>query len=97
MAYAAGPALARATEASAMSSGVDCAGMVSEHKAKPDQPCKGLTLACIAQMGCVVPMMFADTARMVERSISTQVAATWPVVPALVGLTVPPEPEPPSA
>lgn len=97
MAYAAGPALAPAVETNAMSSGMDCGGMASEHKAKPAQPCKGLTLACIAQMGCVVPMTFADPARMTERSTPTQLAATWPRAPALVGLTFPPEPEPPSA
>ena len=98
MAYAAGPALAPAIEAShAMPSGMDCADMTSDHKAKPAQPCKGLTLACIAQMGCVVPMTFADSARMVERLTPARLNATWPRAPALVGRTVPPEPEPPSA
>lgn len=96
-AYAIGPAFAPAMEAShAMASGMDCAEMGSDHKSKPNQPCKGLTLACIAQMGCVVPMTLETPSALTERAPFPQLAAIWSAAPTLAGLTIPPEPEPPT-
>ena len=97
MAYAAGPTLAPKMEMShAMPSGMDCAGMATRDPA-PDHPCKGLTLACIAQMGCVIPMTFEEPAPAIERPTLPQLRASWPNSPVLVGLEIEPEPEPPAA
>jgi hypothetical protein len=70
--------------------------MAAEHKQAPEQPCKGVTLACIAQMGCVVPMTFEEPHAMAQGAVVARVAATWPPSPALAGLDVVPEPEPPT-
>jgi len=96
-AYAVSPALAPVIEANhTTSSGMDCAEMTSDGKSAPDRPCKGLTLACIAQMGCVAPMNFEGLAGLTERASFPQLAATWPTAKMLTGLTIPPEPEPPT-
>ena len=97
MAYAAGPALAPAVEASqSMPSGMDCTEMSSVHKGKAAQPCKGLTMACIAQMGCAIPMTFDEPATMTTPVLASRLAATWPRASALAGLDIAPEPEPPT-
>jgi hypothetical protein len=97
MAYAAGPTLAPKMEMShAMPSGMDCAGMATRDSA-PEHPCKGLTLACIAQMGCVIPMTFEEAAPATQRMAPPRLRASWPISPTLAGLEVEPEPEPPTA
>ena len=97
LAYAAGPALAPMMEAShAMPSGMDCPDMKPARTAEPKHPCKGLTLACIAQMGCVVPMTFVEPAPAIMRAAAPRLAAIWPTSVALRSLTVAPEPEPPA-
>jgi hypothetical protein len=98
LAYAAGPALAPVMEAShAMAPGMGCAGMMKTHKTTPEHPCKGLTLACIAQMGCVVPMTVVEPAPALVRAVTPQLAAIWAAPRALPGVEVAPEPEPPAA
>lgn len=97
MAYASGPAITPKVAAThAMPSGIDCPDMASAHKRSPERPCKGLTLACIAQMGCVVPMTFDPERPIAERARVAQLAATWPPAPMLAGREVAPEPEPPT-
>ena len=96
MAYAAGPTLApKMAMSHAMPTGMDCAGMATRDQ-EPEHPCKGLTLACIAQMGCVIPMTFEPERPALDRLIVPQLAATWPTSPMLTGLEIPPEPEPPT-
>ena len=98
MAYASGPAYTpKAAASRAMPGGMDCTDMASAQKRSPERPCKGLTLACIAQMGCVVPMTFDPQRPLVERAPVAQLAATWPPAPMLAGREVAPEPEPPTA
>ena len=97
VAYATAPASATTMEATpAMSAGMDCPEMATAHKQVPKPPCKGMTLDCIAQMGCVVPMTFEEPRSMTEHVDASQLAATWPITPALAGLDVAPEPEPPT-
>lgn len=97
MAYAIGPTLAPTMAAShAKSDGMDCTDMASARKSMPDRPCKGLTLACIAQMGCVVPLSFDRERPVADRVNAPQLAATWPPSPKLAGLEIAPEPEPPT-
>lgn len=80
-----------------MSGDMDCAGMdVAKHSA-PQQPCKGLTLTCIARMGCVIPMTFEPDQPSAERVADRRVAASWPSSPMLAGRETTPELEPPSA
>ena len=79
-----------------MPSGIDCAGMMKAHKPASEHPCKGLTLACIAQMGCVVPMTVVESAPIVERAVVARLAVTRAAPIALPGLEIAPEPEPPA-
>ena len=95
IAYAAGPSLSPKMAMSHVTpSRMDCAGMATPDPSS-EHPCKGLTLACIAQMGCVVPMTFEEPARVLKRSIASQIVI-WPASRALAGLNVAPEPEPPT-
>lgn len=97
MAYAAGPALAPKVAAShSMASGRDCADMASAQKQAPESPCKGITLACIAQMGCIIPMTFEPERPAAKRLSVPQLAATWPPSLILAGLEIAPDPEPPT-
>jgi hypothetical protein len=97
VAYASGPARGATMEVThTIPAGMDCPEMAAEHKQTPEQPCKGLTLACIAQMGCVVPMTFEEPQATAQRAVVARLAATWPPSPVLAGLDVAPEPEPPT-
>lgn len=97
IAYASAPARAATMEAShVMPAGMNCPEMATAHKQMPKQPCKGMTLACIAQMGCVIPMAFEEPRSMTDHAYASRLAATWPISPALVGLDVAPELEPPT-
>jgi hypothetical protein len=94
-AFAMSPPFTPATEATAVQSmPMDCAEMPQK---EPEQtPCKGLTLDCIAAMGCTLPTLLAEAGPLdlandegapIERSIST---------PVLTGRSIAPEPYPPT-
>ena len=96
-AYAVGPALAPMMKASHdMPSGTDCSEMKEMQKAAHEAPCKGLTLACIAQMGCVLPVTMQDRPPLVVPLAVVPIAAHRAAVPLLAGRDVTPEPEPPT-
>lgn len=96
-AYAGGPALVPMMEAShAMPSGMDCPEMKDMPKATHDAPCKGLTLACIAQMGCVIPVTMQDRLALATPHVAVPLAAYQSAVRPLSGRDVAPEPEPPT-
>lgn len=92
-AYAAGPAFAP-TAVVGMSS--DCMMMMHKAPATKPTPCKGLTLGCIAAMGCVVPLMVAPTPSLFVKTAyePAQYAPSLPEV--LAGRALEPEPHPPS-
>jgi hypothetical protein len=96
-AYAGGPALAPKMEVShAMPSGMDCPEMKDMATPTHKEPCKGLTLACIAQMGCVIPMTLTDRLSVPTPSAIVPLGVYKSVVPLLAGRDIVPEPEPPS-
>jgi len=95
-AYAGGPAFAPMMEAShTMPSGIGCPEAQEMPKASHEAPCKGLTLACIAQMGCVIPMTLQDRLPLVTPPATVPLALHAAAVTFLTGRDVPPEPEPP--
>ena len=59
-AFASGPPAVSAPVAmssmAASSMSEDCMKMMAQQQQPAQKPCKGMTLACIAAMGCVVPM-----------------------------------------
>jgi len=82
-----------AIAASAMSD--ECAEMMGIDTSQDKQPCTGLTLDCIAKMGCALPPVVASAA------IPFAAAAPLPdlfvplPIQRLDGLAVGPEPDPP--
>ena len=96
VAFASAPAIAMAdTVIAAPAMSDECAEMMRVDKSDPDKPCQGLTLDCIAKMGCALPLAVATPAA----SIATFDHRAGPVdqLPStrLFGRTLGPEPEPP--
>lgn len=75
----------------------DCMpGMKAGRPAKQGKPCKGLTFACIAAMGCTIPLVVPE-----DRPLSAPAAQAAPVhgygtARQLAGRNLAPEPDPPS-
>jgi len=73
----------------------ECAEMMDIDTSQPDQPCKGMTLDCIAKMGCAIPLAVVAPAAPLavadyQRELTDPLA-----VRRLVGRSFGPEPEPP--
>lgn len=92
-AYAAGPVFAPAA-AVGMSS--DCMTMMHKAPGTGQTPCKGLTLGCIAAMGCVVPLTVAPTPSFVVEMAFEAIQYTPSLSGPLAGRALEPEPHPPS-
>ena len=93
-AYAAGPRGPIAPMAVSQMDG-NCMEMMQKQQ-PTEKPCKGLTLDCIAAMGCVVPIVLRDagTFSLTPQIFSLQ--AFWPATTVLVGSDLAPEPPPPT-
>lgn len=74
----------------------DCADMVTQQPEQKHAPCKGLTLDCVAQMGCVVPMTVESVAPVGDCARVPGEPEFWPAVTVLAGNSISPEPHPPS-
>ena len=84
---AAGAPLAKGMDA-------DCMAMM----AKPsEKPCKGLTLDCIAAMGCVIPLVAADLTGGIAPARLYDAPSFWTTDTILTGKAVAPEPDPPTS
>ncbi|WP_066660866.1 MULTISPECIES: hypothetical protein [unclassified Sphingomonas] len=105
-AFAYGPGLAKAAveKPTAMTghdmAGMDCAEMMAPAKPQPPeqgpQPCKGMTLACIAQMGCTLPVVLeSGPLPAVLGPVTPPLFLVSPATP-LAGRSYGPEPEPPT-
>jgi hypothetical protein len=80
--------------AAAMSA--DCMEMMGQHPAKSEKkPCTGLTLDCIAAMGCAMPLT-RDPLPPLDRAPMVSAQSFWPTSTVLVGQDLAPEPHPPS-
>lgn len=101
-AFARGPSMMKtvATEQHmADMEGMNCAEMMAEPQPPQDngsKPCKGMTLDCIAQMGCVLPIFLKDGPAPERVAPVASIPAFWPSMPRLVGRSYGPEPEPPA-
>ena len=72
----------------------DCTKMVD--KQHREKPCKGLTLDCIAAMGCVVPMTLSGDLPPAENVAIRHDLPTEAAILGLAGRMLAPEPEPPA-
>jgi len=106
-ALAFGPALAKPAAlekpmamADPAMAGMDCAEMMAPAKPQPPekgpQPCKGMTLACIAQMGCTVPVLLGDGPAPAALSPTMPILFLPVQAAPLAGRSYGPEPEPPT-
>jgi hypothetical protein len=94
-AYASGPSMMSApTAMSGMSA--DCMKMMAQKQQPAQKPCRGMTLECIAAMGCVVPIALQDVAPLPASLEPAKVLAFWPTTTVLRGSDLTPEPEPPT-
>lgn len=72
----------------------DCEAMMDD---SPEElPCTGLTLDCIAAMGCVVPMTLVSDASVYSGIPAYRTLPPEAIFRILAGRDVPPEPEPPT-
>ncbi|WP_225011133.1 hypothetical protein [Novosphingobium percolationis] len=74
----------------------DCMKMMAQQQQPAQKPCKGMTLACIAAMGCTVPMAVRnDTPALLAPAVNATLAF-WTTTTVLHGSELTPEPEPPT-
>jgi hypothetical protein len=74
----------------------DCMKMMAQQQQPAQKPCKGMTLACIAAMGCVVPMAVRNDAPALAVREAGPTLAFWTTTTVLRGSDLTPEPEPPT-
>ena len=80
-----------------MAMDANCMAMMAKQRPAPEnKPCKGLTLDCIAAMGCAVPLAAADLPTGIEASRIYDELAFWPTHIVLTGKSLAPDPEPPT-
>ena len=86
------------TTPQAMAMDADCMAMMAKQQPAPEKkPCKGLTLQCIAAMGCVVPLVAADPGDSVAAARIYGAPGFWPKTSVLAGKTFAPDPDPPTS
>ena len=71
----------------------DCAGMAMNDG--DEMPCTGITLDCIARMGCVAPPVLVPAADLSSHEVAYTAAAYDTRLATFVGLTIPPDIFPP--
>ncbi len=79
---------------SAMTDVLECMETMAD--APAEKPCTGLTLDCIAAMGCVVPMTLSSDQPGLGENLPYRALRPETVFPHLAGRVVAPEPEPPT-
>lgn len=74
----------------------DCMAMMDHSAPQPDkQPCAGITLNCIAAMGCAMPLTNTNIVFGARPPLAAP-KLLLPTAQALVGNDLAPEPEPPT-
>ena len=74
----------------------DCMKMMAQQQQPVQKPCKGMTLACIAAMGCIVPMAVRNDSPALAVPAANAILAFWTTATVLRGSDHTPEPEPPT-
>ena len=74
----------------------DCMEMMQKAPQPSQKPCKGLTLDCIAAMGCVIPLAVTSESAHMDKLVHERTLHFPTPVNALVGRAVEPEPDPPT-
>ncbi|MGQ3026521.1 hypothetical protein [Sphingomonadaceae bacterium 3R27C6] len=95
-AFASAPAMPmQDTAIAAPTMSAECAEMMGIDKSQDKEPCQGLTLDCIAKMGCAVPPAVVSSA--VPLAIAAHMPGLLDPLPIrrLAGRMIGPEPDPP--
>lgn len=99
-AYAAAPVHAPAPmmkmPEAAASMSADCMEMMQKAPQPVQKPCKGITLDCIAAMGCVIPLAVAPEPALIDKMVHARMEHFPAPGNALTGRALAPEPEPPT-
>ena len=96
-AFASGPRVPM-IEMAAGAMSTDCMKMMQQGGQEPGKmPCKGLTLDCIAAMGCTIPLFAVPEPGAVGGLLYAPQLHFLPPVRQLAGLSTGPEPPPPNA
>lgn len=74
----------------------ECMEMMQKDPPPAEKPCKGLTLDCIAAMGCVIPIVLRDPVAPAAAPEIFPTPAYWPALAVLVGNDITPETHPPT-
>lgn len=94
-AFAVGPR-APAAPVAASTMDADCMEMMKKAPQPAEKPCKGLTLDCIAAMGCVVPIVLREPPAPTAAPEIVPTPTYWPALAVLVGNDLKPEIHPPN-
>ena len=94
-AFASAPAIPAAEAATVAAMSDECAEMMGIDKSQDSAPCKGMTLDCIAKMGCALPLAVAAPGASLDAAVHRSASAEARPAVRLTGRTVGTEPEPP--
>jgi hypothetical protein len=75
----------------------DCMAMMKSAEKPAPTPCKGMTMDCIAAMGCAVPLTLSEEPSLQTIAASPSLVPFWPHTHVLAGYDLAPELHPPSA
>jgi len=96
VAFASAPAMPmQGTEIAAPAMSDECAEMMGIDKSQGKEPCQGLTLDCIAKMGCALPSAVISLAMPLAAEFHLPGLLDPLPVRRLNGRTIGPEPDPP--
>lgn len=79
--------------------GMDCDQMMDADQSARHgggKPCKDMSLACIAAMGCTIPIVLGDPPAPIVGKPLLASMPFWSTTPRFVGRSYGPEPEPPA-
>ena len=98
IAYASAPMQLRKVGISTVSAmSPDCAAdMAAKKSVSSNSPCKGITLSCVAAMGCLPPVFVDEAKALADPFIILSDTIFWTTTNPLVSGTVAPEDHPPS-
>jgi hypothetical protein len=96
VALARGPQALQA-ESAAVSMSPDCMAAMQDQQPQPvEKPCKGMTLACIAAMGCALPLTLPAGAAALAGDVVGKPIHYMQQDGPLAGRSIGPEPDPPT-
>lgn len=74
----------------------DCMAMMRQAPQPAQKPCKGLTLDCIASMGCVIPLAATPEPTLMGKFVYERTQHFPARISVLAGRALEPEPDPPT-